>query len=615
MRIINCSIMLSLILATQYNFDEYLGKEDTVTEIKCTLSKCTSINGKVLLKFKNLERLIISGTSIEAFPLEICQLKDLNYLDLSKNQIKTIPKEIGQLQWLEELNLEGNQLSSIPEELCALSNLTLLNLSNNKIRKLPQRLGDLKSVFALYLKNNLIQEFPQGICRMRRLTILELAENQIELIPREIGNLGTLKILDLSSNKISKIPIEFTLLQNLESFLIGQNALTTFPLEVCVLNQLETLSLFENPLKSVVHSDEEVKIFRSEYEEFKASNYGNFEPFDDEFYLLSSADCIKILDEKMKAEKLGVFNLDKISLIAYSLGPRNLNQFVGAGIKKKFKALENEYDLKNGLTKKVASAKILNLPKTTAILTQNPNSTLRNVNFLTLTKAATVSAIDQRSSLRENKIQNTSITINSPSNNLNKKLVGATIDNFITSTANTVAINSKSGFSTTNNSKTILQKENITIKTVNLIISDKLTATDEDFDTSINSLIPYNLAKDISSDYKSASTVVQISVSQASLIPFRSNVAIDNDQTLSTNHHVITSTVVQESHLEDQISSTNHVIASTVVQESHLESSSEENVCNGCLPVDDIKEKAFKYLQKLKWFVHKAINSLNELIQ
>lgn len=346
MKIINNIIILQLVKAIKYNFEDYLDQADNVTEIVYKLGSCTSIDGQNIKKFKNLRKLVISNTLIDAFPLEVCELERLEYLDLSNNKIKEIPKGIRKLQSLLTLNLEGNSISTIPEELCSLKNLSVLNLSNNKIRCLPSKIENLFSLTEFSLNNNLIRDLIKEICNLQNLKSLKLSDNRIKTVPREIGNMTGLRILGLNSNKISKLPIEISLLQNLVSLLIDDNELTSFPLEICLLNRLRILSMANNPIQSILNSKNEIENFRSEYENFKAANYGNFKPFSGAHNTLSSADCIKILDEKMKMPKLGIFNLEQIDLIAFPLDLTNQVCYFGTNARYALKSIENEYDLK-----------------------------------------------------------------------------------------------------------------------------------------------------------------------------------------------------------------------------------------------------------------------------
>ena len=89
-----------------------------------------------ILKFVNLEDLILRGNQIKSIPKEIGILKQLKDLSLGQNPIKNIDSAfiaIKQLKNLEELDLEMTGIKSIPNSILELKKLKTLYLWNDPI--------------------------------------------------------------------------------------------------------------------------------------------------------------------------------------------------------------------------------------------------------------------------------------------------------------------------------------------------------------------------------------------------------------------------------------------------------------------------------------------------
>ena len=88
---------------------------------------------KEILKFKNLQKLILFKNKIDSIPANIKSLKNLQYLNLGKNKLETFPKGITELNNLNTLILNQNNISSIPDNIDGLYNLEYLDMWSNNI--------------------------------------------------------------------------------------------------------------------------------------------------------------------------------------------------------------------------------------------------------------------------------------------------------------------------------------------------------------------------------------------------------------------------------------------------------------------------------------------------
>lgn len=140
-----------------------------------------------LIKFPMLEKLVVSGASIEYIDPLISKMPSLKYLDLSNNSIKDI-SGVSEMRYLKELNLSNNALMEI-NGLESLSGLEVLNLEGNLISmvdnldtsinrigfvstkiKISEKKQSLDSLKVVNLKNNL---FPCDLYNMTEIDKLK----------------------------------------------------------------------------------------------------------------------------------------------------------------------------------------------------------------------------------------------------------------------------------------------------------------------------------------------------------------------------------------------------------------------------------------------------------
>ena len=113
----------------------------TLTVLNLSNNNISHLDPRLVLWFKSLKHLNLSGNAIRVLPFELVFLKNLLHLDLSRNQIKRIPFTIGLMKSLKQLNLSHNRLDHFPESIIRplthsarlLLRLDSLDLSGNRL--------------------------------------------------------------------------------------------------------------------------------------------------------------------------------------------------------------------------------------------------------------------------------------------------------------------------------------------------------------------------------------------------------------------------------------------------------------------------------------------------
>lgn len=156
-------------------------------------------------KLKNLEVLIISGSTIKSLPKEIENCKKLKSIIANSSQLEELPSSLENLKNLRTLKAGYCNLKSIPKEIGNIKSLWELSIGHNKIKKLPNELAELKNLTWLDISNNSFKEFPNSILQMENLKRFWMFGNNIKKIPFEIKKLNYLDHIRLNKKKIENI--------------------------------------------------------------------------------------------------------------------------------------------------------------------------------------------------------------------------------------------------------------------------------------------------------------------------------------------------------------------------------------------------------------------------
>lgn len=182
-------------------------------------------DSRLMPLIKNPERLKglkINKYESNSFQSTILKFSNLQILVIDNQQITNLPNTIGKISSLEQLELYTESLPVLPD-LSMLQNLVVFKASTGKIIKLHPSFATLKNVkyFSLTGMVN-FKVFPSEICGMESLEELEIELRNAATIPDSIEYLTKLKTLYLNDcNKIKALPVTLSKLENLEFICIS----------------------------------------------------------------------------------------------------------------------------------------------------------------------------------------------------------------------------------------------------------------------------------------------------------------------------------------------------------------------------------------------------------
>lgn len=187
-----------------FSISEALENPEKVYKLNLRRKRINSIPPEIG-KLKNLEFLVISGSTIKTIPKEIENCKKLKSIIANSSRLTELPSSLGNLKNLRTLKAEYCNLQYIPKEIGNIESLWELSLGHNNIKTLPHELGKLKNLTVLDISDNPIKEFPSCIVQMENLKRFWMFRNNIKKIPFEINNLKYLDHIRLSKKKIENI--------------------------------------------------------------------------------------------------------------------------------------------------------------------------------------------------------------------------------------------------------------------------------------------------------------------------------------------------------------------------------------------------------------------------
>ncbi len=174
------------------------------------------------------------------------QLIGAKELKLSEG-LTTFPKEIYTLaETLERLDMTGNTLNTLPDDFHKLKHLKILFLSNNNFTALPSVLAKCPNLSMIGFRNNQIDTVPEnGLPLTTRWLIL--TDNALKSLPNSMGDLTLLQKCMLSGNQLTSLPESMSKCHNLELLRIAVNELTELPSFLLTLPKLSWLAYGGNP--------------------------------------------------------------------------------------------------------------------------------------------------------------------------------------------------------------------------------------------------------------------------------------------------------------------------------------------------------------------------------
>lgn len=129
----------------------------------------------------------LSKKKLGEVPADIVKFKNLNKLILNKNKLKVLPDFLGELKYMQVLRLSNNKLKKFPSVICSFNHLDHLDLGNNSIDSIPECIESLKVLRILDIWGNEIGDFPDEIRECKELRYVDmrtilLSDNEMERI-------------------------------------------------------------------------------------------------------------------------------------------------------------------------------------------------------------------------------------------------------------------------------------------------------------------------------------------------------------------------------------------------------------------------------------------------
>lgn len=199
----------------------------------------------VIYRFKNLEKLDLSGNNIQQVPQEIWSLKKLKFLSLSGNRIDYSSFKFKRNKHLKDLNLQYTEMAKMPKSLKKNRRLEILFVGNNPIKFSKNDFKRMTNLKALNLYNVRTSILPKSIGKLKNLEELDLYYNDLQFLPKEVCNLPKLKTLSVANNQLWNLPEEISKMPNLQALYAHHNRLNTLP----NLSNLKLLDLGYNLFK------------------------------------------------------------------------------------------------------------------------------------------------------------------------------------------------------------------------------------------------------------------------------------------------------------------------------------------------------------------------------
>jgi Leucine-rich repeat (LRR) protein len=175
-------------------------------------------------------------------------IRTINRLDLSGKSIDKLPENFGELSGLIALNLSNNLLDALPDSFSKLDNLVNLNLRRNNFVTLPQQIASLP-LKSLNMNANKLTDI-SAIKSCETLHVIDLSANALNTIETLFEPLKHLRSLNLSYNYLSNIEFKATN-DAIEILNISNNLLSSLNSSLTFLSDLHTLDASNNRISSI----------------------------------------------------------------------------------------------------------------------------------------------------------------------------------------------------------------------------------------------------------------------------------------------------------------------------------------------------------------------------
>lgn len=184
-----------------------------------------------ILKYKNIEELILDDNRLTALPEWISEFKNLRKISIKRNSGIDIFKtsvSIEKLKKLEELNISECGISSLPYQLSNLYALKRLYASKNNLVEIPYHIGFLSNLEVIDVSDNVLREFGHVFSALSKLKVLELQGNSSIDFNKLGESISLLQLEQLGISHINKFPEVFSEL-NIEKLCITNCSVKEIP--------------------------------------------------------------------------------------------------------------------------------------------------------------------------------------------------------------------------------------------------------------------------------------------------------------------------------------------------------------------------------------------------
>ena len=170
----------------------------------------------VFEKFPNMEKVLITETSLKTLPAYLGSFSSLLNMDLYNNDIESIAEnQFSSMANLQYLNLARNKIHHISESAFSGTSLAFLSLAANNLNFLPDAFNDVSSSLQyIGLEHNQIEVVAsKALHDLQELVHLNMSNNPIRLIEHgSFSNCPSLQIIEMHATALSVLE-EFTFAQ------------------------------------------------------------------------------------------------------------------------------------------------------------------------------------------------------------------------------------------------------------------------------------------------------------------------------------------------------------------------------------------------------------------
>ncbi|XP_056162182.1 disease resistance protein L6-like [Syzygium oleosum] len=219
--------------------------------VSLNLKFCTIVSDlpQELCCMKDLEELLIDGTSIKRIDFEPASMKKLKILSACQcGSLAHVSPSIGHLESLEHLRLDGAAIEGLPDSIKSLKKLRSLLLGNcQNLLELPGSVGNLESLEVMDLSSTKIASLPRSVKHLKNLKVLKMENTHLEKFPKDIKNLEKLEEIDLSKcwNLKGWILCDVRGLSSLKILRLSSTRISGLPWTLSLLSDLQQLDLSE----------------------------------------------------------------------------------------------------------------------------------------------------------------------------------------------------------------------------------------------------------------------------------------------------------------------------------------------------------------------------------